>query len=249
MTALPPPLAAELRALRERAYGPAADIDSDAAALTRLRALERVADAPATNAPAPNATTEDATADDATADDATAEDTSAQETNEPLRPQADSDPWRRRRVVWAASLAVVATVTGGAAIVAATASRPDATMTIVDEASRRFFPESLEWLTSLLGMQRDRLEPYEGLGQAVVWAGESKDGVSCLLVTADHRPFGYGCARADQYPTADIVVDHGMAADATGLPERSTLRFVYRGDRIDVWITEPPSTEVPNDSQ
>lgn len=245
MTALPPPLAAELRALRERAYGPAADIDSDAAALTRLRALERVADAPATNAPAPNATTKDAIA-----DDATAEDTPAQETNEPLRPRADSDPWWRRRVVWAASLAVVATVTGGAAIVAATASRPDATMTVVDEASRQFFPESLEWLTSLLGMQRDRLEPYEGLGQAVVWAGESKDGVSCLLVTADHRPFGYGCARADQRPTADVVVDHGMAANATGLPERSTLRFVYRGDRIDVWITEPPTTdEVPNDSQ
>lgn len=224
MTALPPSLAAELDALRERAYGREADIDSDAAALARLRALEReVAGAPSANVTV------------AETDDAPATDRSTPVAPEP----ATSREWWRRPVLWAVAISTVVVLALGAAVITATASRPDLTMTPSGAASRPYFPESLEWLTSSIGMQRDRLVPYEGFGRTLVWAGESDDGVRCLLVTVDGGAVGYGCARDGVAPTADVVIDDNRTEAFTGFAQRSTMRFVFHGDRVEVWVAQP----------
>lgn len=164
----------------------------------------------------------------------------------PMRDQPGGDgvsaPWWRRPAAVIAALAVALVVAVCAALlVAAADSRPDRTLTATARDAEIPFPEGFQWLTQALGISRDALRSYRGVGDIVVWAGRSKDGVNCLLVTGPDSPFGFGCARDGHDATADIVLDSDMASiPRTDLPERTTIRFVYRGDRVDVWIAEPP---------
>ena len=246
---LPSHLAEELVGLRRRAYGPDADIDSDPAALTRLLELEGVSrlEERAEEADAPDVSAEPiapAMSAEPTAPAVSAEPTGPDVPTEgapvataPGDPQPQGRRWWSSPVLLAAA-AVVALVVLAGSLVTTLDSRPDCTLTPTPAAAQTPFPDGLSWLTSALGIPRDALRSYPGVGDITVWAGTSEDGVDCVLVTGPSGPFGFGCSRGRD-ATADIVLDSTMNSIPTGLAERSTLRFVYRGDRVDVWIDEP----------
>ena len=229
--------------MRRRAYGPDADIDTDPSALTRLRELEEVLARPlekrAEDANEPDVSPEP-TASDVSAGP-TPSDVSTEEASDAAAPADPELPgrrrwWRKPVVLVAAALGALVVLAGS--LVTTLDARPERTLTPTPAAKEVPFPDGLSWLTSVLGIPRDALHSYRGVGDIIVWAGTAEDGVDCVLVTATDGPLGFGCSRG-QDATADIVLDSQMATIPSGLAERSTLRFVYRGDRVDVWIDEP----------
>lgn len=235
---LPSPLTEELVALRRRAYGPDADIEADPAALARLAELEGRGPTQRVDTLVPAA----AAPSSVDAEPGEPSSTEGGVAADP-GPPADSEPshprwWRRPALLVAA--AVVALVVLAASVMMTLDARPDRTLTPTPTSAEIPFPDGFSWLTSALGIPRDALRSYRGVGDIIVWAGTAEDGVACLLVTGTDGPFGFGCARGGRDATADIVLDSKMASiPPTGLPERTTLRFVYRGDTVDVWIDEP----------
>lgn len=112
---------AELDALRERAYGPGADIRTDPAALARLEELERLARSarpaePVGDEPEPR---------DDVSDRAPAQLDGAATKDPGAVAQADAPPSRRGRVIAFAGLALAAVVLAGIAITAALRGEPE----------------------------------------------------------------------------------------------------------------------------
>ena len=161
------PISEELRALRARAYGPDADIAGDADAIARLRALE-VAARPA-GEPRPVA---DEARDVAPAPPSAAEPTVPAPAEEvfPARPAPRLIP-RAWLITWAASVAVVAVVTG--AIVFSLASirpvSPPTGATQVASLDDPAAPDRVSWLPQWFGPGAGAVA-FEYLGLVVVRA-------------------------------------------------------------------------------
>lgn len=242
-----PPLTSERRRelaeLRSRAYGPDADIDRDADALARLIELEELAraDAPAedvgrermrpdaavitaADVPATAVVVEEV----ATSDDAARGGDAASVDAPPRR-------WWRRVPVWACVAGAAAIGLGvGLAVPALTPPHP------IAELRPAPFIDGVELDFRMYGIAAEspvRYEPYRGLE---VWSAETEEGSTCVVVTTgDGEWMTAGCAPEPLTPTADITFYQGMRQiDGLDLADGSVVRFVLRGEAMEVWIAE-----------
>jgi hypothetical protein len=261
----------ELTALRARAYGPGADIDSDPAARARLEALEASARAarrplappviprpapPLPAPPAPPATTESAT-------DPT---TLTTFTSDPAQPA----PARRRlwAATWAGSLAAVATV--AVAVTAAASAQfawpatsySDAGVSRV--ASLPVDPDSTVG-SQYFGGDIDATvhEAFAGV-TAFTFTYEYPGGEAdslCIAVVPSNEVNGLGndpgddgsatytgpltqSCSAGAFPAAAsmVVTDQAPAALRDRFPVGSSLQFVHHGDAVEVFAADPTPT-------
>jgi hypothetical protein len=82
-----------------------------------------------------------------------------------------------------------------------------------------------------------RYEPFHNLE---VWSAQTEKGSMCIVVTTDTGEWiGAGCAPEPLDAMADVTFFTGMRpVDGLELPEGSVLRFILRGDVMEVWIAE-----------
>ena len=252
---VPPDAERELAELRTRAYGPDADIQTDPAALARLRELEAahrpraperddeletaVPSAGGEPVVALSATNRDDKDETGPAGDASP-DTAESENPPPLG-------WRRavatpagRTTVVAASLAAVLAV--GYAVGWLVGPHPDATLRPeADEASRLALS-----MIGFLGIRADTssvrgYERYQGIEP---WFFQDEQGFHCfMLVTSPGFVDGANCVPpgvdlyADMVPWTELVDENSEP-----LPAGSIIRFHYLGDRVDVNVYPPSQT-------
>ncbi|MGZ8804233.1 MAG: hypothetical protein ACXWZG_02885, partial [Microbacterium sp.] len=92
----------------------------------------------------------------------------------------------------------------------------------------------------MYGIQSDspvRYEPYRDLE---VWSAQTEQGSTCIVVTtATSEWMAAGCAPEPLDPVADITFYTEMRdIDGLDLPPGSIVRFILRGDVMEVWIAE-----------
>jgi hypothetical protein len=232
----------ELAELRSRAYGPDADIDRDADALARLIELEELARA---DAPADDGDRERMHPDAAVVADAGAPATAVlredaapgDATRGGDVPSADARSRRRwRRVpVWGYVAGAAAIGLGiGLTVPALTPPHP------IAELRPAPFIDGVELDFRMYGIPAEspvRYEPFRGLE---VWSAETEEGSTCVVVTTgDGEWMTAGCAPGPLTPTADITFYQGMRQiDGLDLADGSVIRFLLRGEAMEVWIAE-----------
>jgi len=232
----------ELAELRSRAYGPDADIDRDADALARLVVLEELARAevlePA-SVDEPTATSRLPGASETTASSALAEKAATGVIDETVdaEPTRIRDETRRpwwRRVPWAYIVAALAVgVTVGLAL---TTLLPPHPVTTLQQAPI----EGAVLDFQMYGIQADSPVRYQPFHDLEVWSARTEQGSTCIVVTsAAGEWMAAGCAPEPLDPVADIQYYSGMRpVDGLELPNGSVVRFILRGDVIEVSVAE-----------
>jgi hypothetical protein len=223
---MPPEFARELDALRRRAYGLGADIEDDPVALRRLARLEAALHEP-------------------------------QELSDPVlqaavlrAPVQLKPPVRENRHpipigrIAATIVAILAVVWGADAllrplsddVLAASRATAQERQDLIDEVDLASF-----------GMVGARLQPFAEYRDLSVWSAMSEAGLTCLLVRADGAGvFQVGCTPAPLEPSIDLTVGLDVHPHLVGdLPLGSVVRFVLRGDDVDVWVAEPSAVTDP----
>lgn len=248
----------ELRALRERAYGPTADIHEDPAALARLHALEEERAHRDAAPPAPAGIELDTEADieagidaDAAPDDPLPRDTveAEQEPTEP--PDAHDGPTSTRRLarrtVWLWAGSIVAALILGAAIWMATSAIVADRVAVLPEV------DVTEWPTSMFGDPQEGarvFDAFEGIRVLVVpnaWGSPGAD-ITCLFVvraadedgSATNEILTTGCGSEAFAPTASFTVtDASPAGLRDRFPAGTGIRVVVEGDEAQVFARTP----------
>lgn len=238
---------AELRMLRARAYGPAADIDDDPAARERLAELEDMLRRPAEEV-APFAPVEPTPETRATApeDDAPVEPA-------PVVEETAGVP-RRTLWLWTGSLVLVAALVGGITYAATAISpilragdgvRQIATLDPDDSAD----PAAI---AQIFGGGEGTIvfEPFEGflaVSTIVEWYGG--DGSVCLAVVAEEHiqdeaaggvsvngPIAYGCGAGSFPATAQVAIDDALPDEVRErFADASALQFVLGDGQVGVF--------------
>lgn len=254
----------ELRMLRERAYGPSADIHDDPQALARLHELE-AAEALAARAGAETANAQDAAApasadpiapevesgaDAGSASDADPAPGAGATPDEAREHAADGAPRaparaglsRRVRWLWAGS--VVAALIAGAAVTLAAPSLGSGRVAVLAEA------DESEWPAEMFGEAQEGsriFEPFHGMRALVVpnaW-GNPDAGVSCIFVAVEREAdpdlpaseiLTTGCGDAVFPPTASFTVTELSPLQLRErFPPGTALRVVLEGDEVHVF--------------
>lgn len=250
----------ELRMLRRRAYGPDADIQTDPAAMDRLRRLEAAAARVSPSAIAPSA------ADPAEEDEPTTDATPVPvDPGVPAPPDAPQAPTgmpsdegdaadtpersrlsRRTIWLWAASIVVALVVGAGiTTLMPATGAGRVATIAEADLS---------EWPADVFGDPQEGariFEAYEGLRVLVIpnaW-GSSAAALSCVFVVRSDREGGTGavneivttgCGAGDFPPTAAFPVnEESPEALRDRFADGTDLRIVLAEDEVHVFAKEP----------
>lgn len=226
----------ELSVLRRRAYGPDADIAADPDAARRLERLERASRAGSVGVPPEAGPDVIAEAQGLTASPSDA-------VTPAVRSARPGASWWRRRSTWAAAttIAVSAAVAAGVTFVAA-GPRPDATLVMTGETPTEALTGNILWLISAYDIDRDTVIGHAGFADMSVWTARTETGMRCLFLTVgDTQELQTSCMPAGLDPTIDFTLYPGMTDVVGGdYPDRTALRFVFRGDGVDVWIMPPP---------
>lgn len=270
VTTMTPEIERELHELRERAYGPGAGAGLDAGEAERLEELEsraravRVAKKPASTraavahealevgpaetpaaamTPESRQRTQDDGSPDASAALDIAEAPAAASFEDPTTTRAHR--WWRSRAVW---IGVAAGAVVGALIASTTYARltppPDTTLHVI--ANPEGIPSDLSGMAAYIGVDVETLVRFDDWKSFEVSMGTQDDGDECLLVMAQQAILDFGCGFDGLSPQVDLWVHNGMASLIGGsIPTGSTIRFVARGDTIDVWeqLSETVSAE------
>jgi hypothetical protein len=246
----------ELRRLRERAWGPAADLADDPDALDRWQALEAAARAEALRTDAPARPDDEAEAAAATsapseATSATDADTSADAGDAASgSPPADERPplrawFPRRRVPWAASIIAAAAI--GAVIAVAGATTVERTGGGQQVGTLATDPDFAP--PDFLGIPAESLRGFdEFYGLSVFssreeWIGGGTD--ECLLVVGDggetQRQVFLGCGVGAFAASVQFRVQPGMPSELLErFPEGTPLQFVRQGSDVRVLAGDTP---------
>lgn len=273
--------AAELAALRRRAYGPDADIHADAAARVRLQELEdavrrRAARSAAPEATAPSAPASEATLPASVPEAAAAATPRTAEVGEPRRearpgpaqrqdpqtapePTADAQPViapdapaRRRDIrrrigallrdgrTW--GIAAVGAIVGAAVAIGLVVYPWDAPDRVlrpqVDQP--RFLSADYGDFLRQLGAKEDSQRAFEPVAGYIPWSLELESGGRCVLVTRGTRNLvNMACASDGRDPILDLLPGLWGGEQAN---TSTTLRFVGRDDRVEVWFGGPVPT-------
>ena len=235
----------ELRALRERAYGPGADIAGDPAAVERLRELEAAASVPVPSVATPDSAIADAddpspsTGSIASPGESSAEPAGPSDAEDDIV-APDDEPAaavrrRPRPVVLGAIALVLALLVGAAIAYGALQLRPGsvATLTAAPDAA---WPE-------FLGEQQEGamvFEDFLGLTVAIVpqpWGGQ--DDVPCLFVlnrTGASGITSVGCGAGGFAPTAALAVTATFPDTLISeYPVGTALQFVLDDGEVTVY--------------
>lgn len=217
--------AAELKALRLRAYGPDADIDDDPRALSRLRELEaRAAGVPGPDAPAPAAAPP------------------ATERDGPVAPRDVRASWweRHRALLWGGSLLIAVLVGAAAGSVEPPPGREQ--VAVLAEDGDGLWPEQMWGARPPDGVTFDE---YLGL-TAIASARDFGNGTNstCLWVyDSESVNFGLsaGSCTAGSAPasTTIAVTSQAPAALLEEFAEGTVLQFVRDDDRVIVYAQQP----------
>lgn len=110
-------------------------------------------------------------------------------------------------------------------------------------------PKDPHGTLNLLGLSKDGLRQYEDVSGLSVWSGVSRYGTACLLVAHPGQGLLEGIGDARCFPDGlDPIVDltgcspTPAATECSGsgvfgdLPTGSLVRFVLKGDRVDVYV-------------
>lgn len=110
-------------------------------------------------------------------------------------------------------------------------------------------PKDPHGTLNLLGLSKDGLRQYEDVSGLSVWSGVSRYGTACLLVAHPGQGLLEGIGDARCFPDGlDPIVDltgcsptpEATECSSSGvfgdLPTGSLVRFVLRGDRVDVYV-------------
>ncbi|MEV4686570.1 hypothetical protein [Microbacterium sp. LWH3-1.2] len=216
--------AAELKALRLRAYGPEADIDGDPHALSRLRELEARA------LGEPGAADDPAAAPPATEQDG------------PVAARDVKAPWweRHRALLWGGSVLVAVLVGAAAGSVRLPPGREQVAVLVEDADG--LWPEQMWGARPPDGVTFDE---YFGL-TAIASARDFGNGThsTCLWVyDSESVNFGLsaGSCAAGSAPTSTTiaVTSQAPAALLEEFAEGTTLQFVRDDDRVIVYAQQP----------
>lgn len=226
----------ELDELRSRAYGPDADIHSDEDALARLIELEELArldgpDAAPDVVIGPSATGAVALSPDGpTAVILDDEGDAAAPT-----PGGDAPRrWWRRIPLWAYIAGALA-VGLALGLVVPPLLPPHPTTTL-----QRVAVEGAPLDFQMYGIPASSPVRYESFHNLEVWSAQTAEGSTCIVVTTDAGEWiGAGCAPEPLDAIADVTFFAGMRPiDGLDLPEGSVVRFIVRGDVMEVWIAQ-----------
>ncbi|CAL4861180.1 hypothetical protein [Microbacterium sp. MM2322] len=245
------PISDELRALRARAYGPAADIHLDPEAMRRLAELEE-AGRPAAVREIPLVPP---------VEEPVREEDAAASPSEPgVVPPAEAEPafWRRPRVrtaVWTAAV-VVAALFGAGLAYSVVAMTPVSTSSGADQIATLSPSVTPQIPPGYFGWEEDGLAfEYEGLTVVQTPYGfysGSAEGASCIRVFetrlipdpeefTDTDGWSYegnlwgGCA-VGAFPASAAVPLTGEGAPEADLPDGRAIQFVLDGDRLGVFL-------------
>ena len=250
----------ELRALRERAYGPGADIDGDPEALIRLRELEDRAreledrardEAPPAEPPAETEPADDPEPDaparvdpDPTSrdDEPEAVEEASDDPSDATEETAPATPQRRRKwmpLLWVGSVLVAALIGAAAAVTLQPMLAGRVATLDVDD--------NPDWPENFFGGQPDEGVVYDDfLGLTPITVpqdfGNATDGV-CLYVI-DDRPTQAmttaGCAAGTFPATASLLVNADSPPDLLNRFDEGTgLQFSLEGDKVVVFADTP----------
>jgi hypothetical protein len=228
----------ELDELRSRAYGPDADIDRDADALARLIELEELArlDAPEPVAETGRSTPTDTSASSAGGPTVVILDGEGDPVNSagPVPDPEARRRWWRRVPLWAyiaGALAIGLAV--GFVVPPLLSPHPATTLQQVPV-------EGAPLDFQMYGIPASSPVRYEPFHDLEVWSAQTESGSTCIVVTTDTGEWtGAGCAPEPLDAMADVTFFAGMRPiDGLELPEGSVLRFLLRGDVMEVWIAE-----------
>ncbi|MDZ8171485.1 hypothetical protein [Microbacterium xanthum] len=237
----------ELRRLRARAYGPAADIHDDPAALQRLRELESPVPVP----PPPAAPAGSDAADDPPA--SAAPDPAPLKTSGPddHEDRVEVHPARRPWLVpaiWAASVAVAALVAATAALAIAPPAPPFDTGAAEQVVALPPDPD-FAWPEMFGGRQygAQGFEDHLGLTPIVVdesWMGRGGEDGCLMLIHTDalnddnpaYSPWFTGCGAGPIPSTVAVEVDGTFPDPFATAYDGRTVQFVHDDDLIRVYV-------------
>ncbi|GAA1959782.1 hypothetical protein [Microbacterium deminutum] len=257
----------ELAALRQRAYGPDADIQDDPQALQRLNELEELARQPAVLPTLADADPKDASPSDAASTSVPRVETGVSSgaadapSAEPLAGSravgersgvgggpatpAGRRPWWRSGPVWAvAAVSLVLGLVLGSAVMwlaSPPVDAPDQTLALVGDSTDR----SASWIGSLSswGVDPSSVSKYESFDTLDVWVGETPQQARCLLLSHMGRIFTSSCAARGLEPLLDLTVSEGLPVHwERPMPAGTVIRFIARTDRVDVWVRHSPDS-------
>ncbi len=237
----------ELADLRQRAYGPDADIQRDPDALRRLHELEELERAPAMAGaePARRSRTPVRRPSDSGDTDAPHAPAAPQTARSLVEPDAEAVRPARWRAwpIWAVAMAcIIAGVLIGAGALLLwprTAADAGADLTLHQAADRPARAPGFVQDLDYWGVERGSVVAYDAFDSMRVWTARGGgDDSRCILLSRAGQIFTASCAAQGLDPVLDYTVDgYGSVAyeDAT-LLEGSVVRFIARADRIDVWV-------------
>ena len=124
---------------------------------------------------------------------------------------------------------------------------PDDVLALRSDGAAADQPSDPGGILNALGISPGELKRYEdldgpdGWGHVTVWSGESRYGMTCLLLSASGQPISDGGRAAEgcSLRGADTIADIGGSD--------SLIRFVLNGDHVNVYVYEEGAD--PNASQ
>ncbi|MCR2784008.1 MULTISPECIES: hypothetical protein [unclassified Microbacterium] len=168
---------------------------------------------------------------------------------------------RRRRALWAAGLVLAGALAGAGASAAALAPAglfapadvqprvpnygpgPEYVLELQAVGADVDEPKDPHGTLTMLGLSPGELRQYENYRGLSIWSGESRHGTACLLVAHPVQGLleGIGDARCSPEgldTIADLTLCSGCSAPDVfdGLPTGSLIRFVLKGDHVDVYV-------------
>lgn len=155
-------------------------------------------------------------------------------------PERPGTPWWRRRLWWGviggAAVAAVVLVGGVAAVI----PHPEATLRVTSSDSQGPVRVDLFGGVDELGLERSDLRLHDEFRGLQVWSGETEAGSRCLFITgALSSNWGRSCTPSGLDPTIDLYKYAGFNDRVFGyIPDGSVIRFVLRGDAVEVWIAQ-----------
>ena len=226
----------ELAALRRRAYGPDADIQSDPVALRRLDELEAEwrRQTVVSEDPEPSGSVEEAP-DPGNGDSGPM--SAARTASSPARPW-----WRTWWAISAVSLAVGLIIGGAGALQLSSrppAPAPDVSLGVVSSPADR----SEAWTANLSswGVTPSSVRHYRSFETIDVWAGDTPYDDRCLLLSYEGRIFMAQCAATGLDPVLDLSVDAALPVQlGDTIPYGTMIRFVAHYATVDVWTRQGP---------
>lgn len=139
-----------------------------------------------------------------------------------------------------AGIALAVGVALGLALPAVWTARPDIIAAIDRDAPVDPTEAWIRQAERVLEIDPASLQQYEQVEGVTMWTGENAVGARCLIVAWGELWGNGSCAPDPLDPVVDFRVNPDIPMPlAAPLAEGGVVRFVARGDVVEVWVREP----------